>query len=104
MAGNGLAEGQAEHRQYPSVPVGTPGEVSAGVVCLAESLAREFSAPLGILDPNLSLWRTIVGASAQHFPGVDDRLLDVATSTGIRLGRVALWRRGHGAGRVWLVL
>ena len=68
MAGNGLAEGQAEHRQYPSVPVGTPGEVSAGVVRLAESFAPEFSAPLGILDPNLSLWRTIRRRVGAAFP------------------------------------
>lgn len=104
MSGNGLVETQTDRRRNWGIPGGAPVDACPGVVLLAESLAGEFSAPLGILDPNLRTWRAIVGAPAHHFPSVDDQLLKVAGSGGLRLGRVALWRQEHDAGRVWLVL
>jgi putative nucleotidyltransferase with HDIG domain len=71
---------------------------------LARTLARELSAPVGICDPDQRIWQVIVGAEASDFPRIDNPLLEVAGSGGLRLGRVALWRPKDDAARVWLIL
>jgi len=75
-----------------------------GLRSLGEALAHEFSAPVGIFDPDQQAWRVILGAAEEQFPGVDSRLQEVARSNGLRLGRVAVWRRDEDLERSWLVL
>jgi putative nucleotidyltransferase with HDIG domain len=71
---------------------------------LGESLSHEFGAPVGILDFDQRVWKVIVGASQDDFPAIDSELGQVAGSGGLRLGRVALWRRKNEPGPLWLVL
>src|SRR6516225_6644693 len=71
---------------------------------LGESLSREFAAPVGIFDFDQRIWRVIVGASPRDFPAISRELEEVAGSSGLRLGRVALWRRREVSGPLWLVL
>jgi putative nucleotidyltransferase with HDIG domain len=61
-------------------------------------------APVAILDPDQRAWRTVAGASAQHFPNIDDTLLEMSHSSALRMGRVALWRRQDEPERIWLVM
>ncbi len=81
-----------------------PGVTPSGIRIVGESLVREFSAPVGIFDPDQRAWKLTLGAAQEQFPGVDSRLLDVASSSGLRLGRVAVWRRDEDPDRSWLVL
>jgi putative nucleotidyltransferase with HDIG domain len=71
---------------------------------LGEDLSQEFSAPVGIFDFDQRIWRVIVGAPQHDFPAIDSELDEVASSGGLRLGRVALWRRSDASGPLWLVL
>ena len=80
------------------------GVAGDGIRLIGETLAREFSAPVGIFDPDQQAWRVILGAAEEQFPGVDSRLQEVASSSGLRLGRVAVWRRDEDPERSWLVL
>jgi putative nucleotidyltransferase with HDIG domain len=77
---------------------------SARFRLLADSLAREFSAPVGILDSVKLAWRVVLGAPSSLFPAADENLEEVAGSSGFRLGRVALWRHEQDPGPTWLVL
>jgi putative nucleotidyltransferase with HDIG domain len=81
-----------------------PGVAGDGIRLLGNMMAREFSAPVGIFDPNDPAWKLIVGAEEEQFPRVDNRLLEVAGSSGLRLGRVAVWRREEDLEQSWLVL
>ena len=80
------------------------GVAGDGIRLIGETLAHEFSAPVGIFDPDQQAWRVILGAAEEQFPGVDSRLQEVASSSGLRLGRVAVWRRDEDLERSWLVL
>ena len=80
------------------------GAAGDGIRLIGEALAHEFSAPVGIFDPDQQAWRVILGAAEEQFPGVDSRLQEVASSSGLRLGRVAVWRRDEDLERSWLVL
>jgi HD domain len=80
------------------------GVAGDGIRLIEEMLAHEFSAPVGIFDPDQQAWRVILGAAEEQFPGVDSRLQEVASSSGLRLGRVAVWRRDEDLERSWLVL
>ena len=70
-----------------------PTDASIGIRLLAESLVREFSAPVGIYDPYRRDWKIILGVAQEWFPRLDGRLQELASSSGLRLGRVAVWRR-----------
>jgi putative nucleotidyltransferase with HDIG domain len=90
---------------------GVPGRPHAAterggqrVRLLADSLAREFSAPVGVLDPRKLAWRVVVGAAEEHFPPGDEQLEEVVCSSTLRLGRVALWRRKDDPSLTWLVM
>ena len=80
MSGNGLVEAQADRQRNRVIPGDLPVGFRRGGLAPGPVAGGEFSAPVGILDPNLRSWRTIVGAPAHHFPGVDDQFLEVAGS------------------------
>ena len=87
-----------------SNPETNPGVTRGGFRIVAENLVREFSAPVGIFDPDQRAWKLTLGAAQEQFPGADSRFLEVARSSGLRLGRVAVWRRDEDPDRSWLVL
>ncbi len=70
----------------------------------ARRLAREFSAPVGLLDPTTLVWRVRLGQEASAFPGGDASLTAVLASGLLWHGRVALWRPGRESGPAWLCL
>ncbi len=80
------------------------GAAGDGIRHVAETLVHEFSAPVGIFDPDQGAWTLILGAAIEQFPGVDSLLQEVASSGGLRLGRVAVWQRDEDLERTWLVL
>jgi hypothetical protein len=71
---------------------------------MAEDLAREFGAPVGLLDPEQRCWRVLVGAPEELFPRVDDSLLRVCRSTDVSQGRALVWHRRDEPEPIWLVL
>jgi putative nucleotidyltransferase with HDIG domain len=74
----------------------------ADTCSLARELAREFSAPVGILDTRRWAWDELAGAMVSSLPALDEELRDVASSA-LRLGRVALWHP-QGGGPTWLAM
>ncbi len=75
-----------------------------GEQAAARRLAREFSAPVGLLDPSTLAWRARVGAEASSFPDGDSSLTAVLASGLLWHGRVATWRPGREPGTTWLCL
>jgi hypothetical protein len=92
------------HLRIQGTVEGAGGGASNWARLLGETLVHEFSAPVGVLDPDQRVWRAIIGAPEHHFPRVDSQLLEVAGSSGLRLGRVALWHRKEDPELVWLIL
>ncbi len=88
-------------QRSPSASRGAAGD---GIQLVAQTLVHEFSAPVGIYDPDQRVWTVILGAPVELFPGLDNPLQEVASSSGLRLGRVAIWRREEDLDRTWLVL
>jgi HD-GYP domain-containing protein (c-di-GMP phosphodiesterase class II) len=70
----------------------------------ARRLAREFGAPVGLLDPSTLTWRARLGLEARSFPGLDASLTAILASGLLRHGRVELWRPDPASGPVWLFL
>jgi HD-GYP domain-containing protein (c-di-GMP phosphodiesterase class II) len=70
----------------------------------ARRLAREFGAPVGLLDPLTLIWRAMLGLEARSFPGRDASLTAIMASGLLRHGRVDLWRPDLEAGPIWLCL
>ncbi|MBX6312087.1 MAG: HD domain-containing protein [Isosphaeraceae bacterium] len=68
---------------------------------LASRLAREFGAPVGLIDPVRRTWLARCGAEVEDFPGGGGPL---PASCPLDAGRVAIWRPGDAEGSVWLVL
>ena len=71
---------------------------------IARRLAREFAAPVGLLDPVTLIWRIRIGQAADHFPGGDSSLTAVLASGLLWHGRILLWRPGRTVGPCWLCL
>ena len=71
---------------------------------LARRLAREFGAPVGLVDPVQAAWLARVGIAAERFPAVDKNLIAALMSSGVGKGRATIWRRDHDGGPIWLVL
>src|SRR3954470_14148654 len=70
---------------------------------LAKRLAREFSAPVGLLDPARGGWCLRVGADASQFPRADADLVTTLATIGFGPGRAAVWRPEE-EGPLWLAL
>jgi hypothetical protein len=70
----------------------------------ARRLAREFGAPVGLLDPSTLTWRARLGLENGSFPGLDASLTAILASGLLRHGRVELWRPDPASGPVWLCL
>ena len=70
----------------------------------ARRLAREFGAPVGLLDPLTLIWRVRLGGESNTFPSGDASLTAVLASGLFSHGRVSLWRPGRGSGPCWLCL
>lgn len=87
-----------------SVPA--PGGASAipNDDAMARRLAREFAAPVGLLDPVTLVWRVRLGTSPEHFPAGDASLTAVLASGLLWHGRILLWRPGRSTGLCWLCL
>lgn len=71
---------------------------------IADRLAREFTAPIGILDPAGRAWRLVLGADLEDFPPPGPQLFEIAGSGALRLGRAVVWHPRDDPGRVWLLL
>ena len=71
---------------------------------IAEQLAREFEAPVGVFDPRGCSWCTTKGALESQFPLVDERFERISRSSELGLGKAVLWRFPEDRGRVWLVM
>ena len=83
---------------------GNAAATSVEVRLQAESLLAEFSAPIGVFAPDEGIWKVVVGAPESAFPTIDDRLMEVAGSAGLRLGKVTVWCLPGSPGVTWLVL
>ena len=71
---------------------------------VARRLAREFAAPVGLLDPLTLIWRVRLGGDVTRFPGGDASLTAVLASGLLWHGRVSLWRPDRTTGPCWLCL
>src|SRR4051794_37149528 len=71
---------------------------------LAKRLAREFSAPVGLLDSARGGWCLRVGADASQFPRADIGLVAALTASGFGAGRAVVWRGDEPDGPLWLAL
>ncbi len=83
---------------------GTDSSTGGGDLAAARRLAREFSAPVGLLDPATLVWRARLGRDPEAFPGGDASLTAVLASGLLWHGRVATWRPDRSGGPVWLCL
>jgi putative nucleotidyltransferase with HDIG domain len=101
-----IGQSRVEAAVFPAHEVAGDAVVALwqGVREVAENLAREFTAPVGVLDPVRHTWHVLLGASADDFPRLGQTLFEVAGSSGLRLGHVAVWRPRDNPGRVWLIL
>ncbi len=71
---------------------------------IADQLAGEFTAPVGVFDPLARSWCAIKGAEPWQLPVVDERFERKSRSSQLGLGQVVLWRTSEDRGRVWLVM
>ena len=87
-------------------PASRAGEAAnpAGDRAMALRLAREFAAPVGLLDPTTLVWRARVGIEPDEFPDADASLTAVLASGLLWHGRVAPWRPSREDGPTWLCL
>ncbi|WP_422927198.1 HD-GYP domain-containing protein [Singulisphaera sp. PoT] len=71
---------------------------------LAERLAREFAAPVGLVDPSLGKWSACVGPESVRLPRLDSELVTALTKLKASPERVAIWHPPQDLQHVWLVL
>ncbi len=69
---------------------------------VAQRLAREFSAPVGLLDPVSGAWQIRLGAEPEAFPRAGSDLLSALAVHGIGPNRTGVWRPHRESGPVWL--
>jgi putative nucleotidyltransferase with HDIG domain len=87
-----------------AVRLGDNGASTLAYSAIAEDLAKEFGAPVGMFDPDRRRWRVLVGAGEELFPPLDDLLFSVCRSYEMLQGRALVWQRPGRGDRVWLVL
>jgi hypothetical protein len=68
---------------------------------LAEQLAREFDAPVGLLDLSERIWRARIGVRAESFPSPEVSI--AACGGAVEAGKAFLWKTEEGSNPVWLV-
>ncbi|WP_435019863.1 HD-GYP domain-containing protein [Tundrisphaera sp. TA3] len=104
-AGDGMATRHSAESEAKVVP-SRSGESSnpGGDRALALRLAREFAAPVGLLDPATLIWRARVGIDPDEFPDADASLTAVLASGLLWHGRVSPWRPDRDRGPTWLCL
>ncbi len=83
---------------------GVRGPAAEGDEAAARRLAREFEAPVGLLDPATLIWRVRIGQESSAFPGGDASLTAVLGSGLLWHGRVAIWKPDRASGPTWLCL
>ena len=93
MRGSSLAEPKSATRS---------GQAEGGAT--TRRLAREFSAPVGLLDPTTMAWRSREGLDEALFPDADAALTAALSSGVLWHGRVHSWRPGRDSGPTWLCL
>jgi putative nucleotidyltransferase with HDIG domain len=71
---------------------------------IARRLAREFTAPVGLLDPTTLAWRARIGIDESFFPDADATLTAALSSGVMWHGRVNLWRPTRDVGPIWLCM
>jgi HD-GYP domain-containing protein (c-di-GMP phosphodiesterase class II) len=73
---------------------------------LSEELAREFDAPIGLIDLKGRCWRLRMGIRSEAFPGAEACLAAAQARGLLENGRVMLWRpeTANGDGPIWLGL
>ena len=96
--------GSSAFTTMPPVGRGADSSGPEGDQAAARRLAREFSAPVGLLDPSTLVWRVRLGAEPESFPDGDSSLTAVLASGLLWHGRASLWRPEREAGLVWLFL
>jgi HD-GYP domain-containing protein (c-di-GMP phosphodiesterase class II) len=69
---------------------------------VAQRLVREFSAPVGLLDPVSGIWQVRLGAKPEAFPRAGSDLLSALAVSGIGPNRTGVWRPQRESGPVWL--
>jgi hypothetical protein len=71
---------------------------------VAEGLAREFDAPIALLDPEGPIWRLRMGVAAEAFPSAEATLAAARSFGLIEHGLVMLWKPEPDSGPLWLGL
>jgi putative nucleotidyltransferase with HDIG domain len=82
-----------------SEPAGSPPSLE-----VAQGLAREFSAPVGIFEPGRRRWVAVIGAGASILPEIDETLGRTLIADKLFAGRITLWRGQENLGRIWLAI
>ena len=67
-------------------------------------LIREFTAPIGLLDPTSLVWRAREGIDPVLFPDADAAMTAALSSGVLWHGRVSAWRPTRDSGPIWLCL
>ncbi len=87
-----------------AIPRPSPAASEAEDQAMAMRLAREFSAPVGLLDPATMAWRARIGLDDFAFPDADAALTAALAAGVLWHGRVVAWRPGRDKGPFWLCL
>jgi HD-GYP domain-containing protein (c-di-GMP phosphodiesterase class II) len=74
------------------------------VSAVADGLAHEFDAPIGLLDPAGPVWRLRMGVRAEAFPSAEATLAAARSFGLIERDQVMVWRPDPEAGPLWLGL
>ncbi len=95
-----------EHEQCPRTSSVTDSALKspASSLELAQGLAGEFAAPVGIFEPGRRQWVALFGAGESILPDIDELLRSDLISDELLAGQAMLWRGQEGLGRIWLVL
>ena len=89
---------QGSSLAVPEAPSQSGESSDSGV---SRRLTREFSAPIGLLDPTTLIWRAREGLDHEHFPDADAAMTAALSSGVLWHGRVSTWRPGREIGPIW---